>query len=294
MILQNLEQYMKKKICFVLSIFMTLAVNAQVESTGDTTLVKESPKKFYFAGKDGAKCSPDYEWVGTRNEGYYVVKQKGKLGVIDSLLNTVIPCSYDEGGKIVSEGLWNTMKDDFWGYLDMNGDEAIPFDYEFNRPFYKGYAYVGELVGGKVCFGLIDHTNTLIVPVKWANILYTDDVSTDINSVWVAKDSLYSRLDLKTNEISYPSMFGTVVFDGKGNSIVRSGKYWGAVDPDGKMVIPLKLTRRQMVADILKMMQDKEIQQIGEKDAYSLNIRMSQERYLLMLSDVVPDYLWDY
>lgn len=294
MILQNLEQYMKKKICFVLSIFMTLAVNAQVESTGDTTLVKESPKKFYFAGKNGAKCSPDYEWVGTRNEGYYVVKQKGKLGVIDSLLNTVIPCSYDEGGKIVSEGLWNTMKDDFWGYLDMNGDEAIPFDYEFNRPFYKGYAYVGELVGGKVCFGLIDHTNTLIVPVKWANILYTDDVSTDINSVWVAKDSLYSRLDLKTNEISYPSMFGTVVFDGKGNSIVRSGKYWGAVDPDGKMVIPLKLTRRQMVADILKMMQDKGIQQIGEKDAYSLNIRMSQERYLLMLSDVVPDYLWDY
>lgn len=294
MILQNLEQYMKKKVCFVLSIFMTLAVNAQVESTGDTTLVKESPKKFYFAGKDGAKCSPDYEWVGTRNEGYYVVKQKGKLGVIDSLLNTVIPCSYDEGGKIVSEGLWNTMKDDFWGYLDMNGDEAIPFDYEFNRPFYKGYAYVGELVGGKVCFGLIDHTNTLIVPVKWANILYTDDVSTDINSVWVAKDSLYSRLDLKTNEISYPSMFGTVVFDGKGNSIVRSGKYWGAVDPDGKMVIPLKLTRRQMVADILKMMQDKGIQQIGEKDAYSLNIRMSQERYLLMLSDVVPDYLWDY
>ena len=294
MILQNLEQYMKKKICFVLSIFMTLAVNAQVESTGDTTLVKESPKKFYFAGKDGAKCSPDYEWVGTRNEGYYVVKQKGKLGVIDSLLNTVIPCSYDEGGKIVSEGLWNTMKDDFWGYLDMNGDEAIPFDYEFNRPFYKGYAYVGELVGGKVCFGLIDHTNTLIVPVKWANILYTDDVSTDINSVWVAKDSLYSRLALKTNEISYPSMFGTVVFDGKGNSIVRSGKYWGAVDPDGKMVIPLKLTRRQMVADILKMMQDKGIQQIGEKDAYSLNIRMSQERYLLMLSDVVPDYLWDY
>ena len=294
MILQNLEQYMKKKICFVLSIFMTLAVNAQVESTVDTTLVKESPKKFYFAGKDGAKCSPDYEWVGTRNEGYYVVKQKGKLGVIDSLLNTVIPCSYDEGGKIVSEGLWNTMKDDFWGYLDMNGDEAIPFDYEFNRPFYKGYAYVGELVGGKVCFGLIDHTNTLIVPVKWANILYTDDVSTDINSVWVAKDSLYSRLDLKTNEISYPSMFGTVVFDGKGNSIVRSGKYWGAVDPDGKMVIPLKLTRRQMVADILKMMQDKGIQQIGEKDAYSLNIRMSQERYLLMLSDVVPDYLWDY
>jgi argininosuccinate synthase len=89
-------------------------------------------------------------------------------------------------------------------------------------------------------------------------------------------------------------MFGTVVFDGKGNSIVRSGKYWGAVDPDGKMVIPLKLTRRQMVADILKMMQDKGIQQIGEKDAYSLNIRMSQERYLLMLSDVVPDYLWDY
>ena len=294
MILQNLEQYMKKKVCFVLSIFMTLAVNAQVTSSGDTTLVKESPKKFYFAGKDGVKCSPDYEWVGTRNEGYYVVKQKGKLGVIDSLLNTVIPCSYDEGGKIVSEGLWNTMKDDFWGYLDMNGDEAIPFDYEFNRPFYKGYAYVGELVGGKVCFGLIDHTNTLIVPVKWANILYTDDVSTDINSVWVAKDSLYSRLNLKTNEISYPSMFGTVVFDGKGNSIVRSGKYWGAVDPDGKMVIPLKLTRRQMVADILKMMQDKGIQQIGEKDAYSLNIRMSQERYLLMLSDVVPDYLWDY
>lgn len=285
---------MTNRLLTIILSFMALVVKAQVASGGDTTLVKESPKKFYFATKDGKKCSEDFEWVGVKNEGYYVVKQNGKLGVIDSLFNSVIPCSFDEGGKIVSEGLWNTMQDDFWGYFDMSGNEAIPFDYEFNRPFYKGYAYVGELVDGKVCFGLIDHDNKLIVPVKWANILYTDDVGTDISAVWVTKDSLYSRLDLRTNQITFPSKFGTVAFDGQGNAMVRSGRFWGAIDVNGKMIIPLRLTRRQMVADVLKQMRDSGRQTIDDKDAYHLNIELSQERYAVMLSDKVPDYLWDF
>lgn len=284
---------MTNRLLTIILSFMALIANAKVLGVGDTTLVKESPKKFYFASKDGKKCSQDYEWVGVKSEGYYVVMQNGKLGVIDSLFNHVIPCSFEEGGKIVNEGLWNTMKDDFWGYLDMSGNEAIPFDYEFNRPFYKGYAYVGELVDGKICFGLIDHENKLIVPVKWANILYTDDVA-DISAVWVTKDSLYSRLDLRTNKISYPSKFGSVAFDGQGNAMVRSGKFWGAIDANGKMIIPLRLTRRQMVADVLKLMRDSGKQKIDDKEAYHLNITLSQERYAVMLSDKVPEYLWDY
>ena len=274
--------------------FVALTIDAQVLNGRDTTLVKESPKKFYFATKDGKKCSQDYEWVGMKNEGYYVVKQNGKLGVIDSLFNVVIPCSYDEGGKIVSEGLWNTIKDDFWGYLDMSGNDSIPFDYEFNRPFYKGYAYVGELVGGKVCFGLINHDNKMVVPVKWANILYTDDVAEDIHAVWVTSDSLYSRYDLRTSQLTFQSMFGDVLFDGQGNAMVRSGQFWGAVDVNGKMVIPLRLSRRQAVADVLKLMHDDGRQALSDNEAYRLNIEMSQERFGVMLDDIVPDYLWDY
>lgn len=37
-------------------------------------LVKESGNRSYFIDKTGKKVSPDYEMVGARSEGHYVVK----------------------------------------------------------------------------------------------------------------------------------------------------------------------------------------------------------------------------
>lgn len=258
------------------------------------SLVSESPKQHYFINKEGTKCSPDYEWVGERSEGYYVVKKDGKLGVVDSLTNIKLPCEYEEGGNVIGEGLWNTMKDDEWGFLDVNGQEVIPFEYEFTRPFYKGHAYIGDLVNGAVCFGLIDRNSQLVVPIRWSNILYTVDKNGQMPAVWVTADSLYSRLDVKTNEMKYPKKFNEVLFDNDGNSVVRSGKYWGSVDFQGNMIIPMRMTRQQTVFDVLKTMKRDGISKLSDSEAYRMNIRHSPERNNLMLSDMIPDYLWDY
>lgn len=258
------------------------------------SLVKESPKLAYFIDKTGSKCTDDYEWIGERKEGYYVVKHNGKYGVIDSLMQVKVPCDYDEGGITVSEGLWNATRDEEWGFLNMNGSETIPFKYEFTQPFINGHAYVGLLQPEGVRFGLIDHVGNLVVPIQYANINYTLDINGTMNAVWVANDSLYSRYDMRTRQITYTPGFDSVTFDTNGYCIVRSGTEWGVIDTEGRIKIPIRIGSEKLVRAMLNkayLMKDK---QITEGDIYRMSVYENKERNMKMLADRIPDSLWDY
>ena len=87
------------------------------------------------------------------------------------------------------------MSDDEWGYLNMMGQQAIPFEYEFTQPFFKGHAYIGELIDGDVRFGLINRNGNMVLPIKWKNIKYTLNNKGEMNAVWLTADSVYCRLD---------------------------------------------------------------------------------------------------
>lgn len=258
------------------------------------SLVKESPKLAYFIDRNGKKCTDDYEWIGERKEGYYVVKHNGKYGVIDSLMQVKVPYNYDEGGITVSEGLWNAMRDEEWGFLNMEGNETIPFKYEFTQPFINGHAYVGLLQLEGVRFGLIDHAGSLVVPIQYANINYTLDTNGEMNAVWVANDSLYSRYDMKTKQITYTPGFGFVTFDTSGHSIVRSGSVWGVIDTEGRIKIPVRIGSEKLVRAMLDKVYLMKDRKITEGDIYRMSVCENKERNMKMLTDRIPESLWDY
>ena len=255
--------------------------------------VVKTQKQQYFIDKTGNQCTPNYEWVGNRNEGCYVVKHEGCYGVIDSMMNIMIPCEYFDGGEIVSEGVWNTMEDDEWGYLNLQGQKAIPFAYEFAQPFSRGYASVGLLADAGVQFGLINHSGEVIVPVQYANIAYMPEKNGKMNSVWVATDTLLFRYDLQTHVFSYKPGFGTVTFDADGNCIVRQGDMWGVVNSEGKTRIPVRVGSEKVARSILAKTSNK-TGQLTEGEIYRMSIYESEERNERLISDRIPKYLWDY
>lgn len=258
-------------------------------------LVKESGNRSYFIDKTGKKVSPDYEMVGARSEGHYVVKLNGKYGVIDSLIHETIPCKYDEGGTYISEGLWNTMSDDEWGYLNMMGQQAIPFEYEFTQPFFKGHAYVGELIDGDVRFGLINRNGNMVLPIKWKNIKYTLNNKGEMNAVWLTADSVYCRLDTKTMKYSYQqSGFNDVEFDNQGNTLVRQGEFWGCVDTDGNQCIPARIPTKEMIISILDKMQKEGKKQLDYTETYRNSIYANEKRNYWNLRSQIPENMWDY
>lgn len=257
-------------------------------------LVNERAKKNYFIDHQGKKCTPDYEFVGALQEGHYVVCRQGLWGVLDSLLKECVPCKYEDGGKTVSEGLWNAMQNEEWGYVDLQGNKVIPFSYEITQPFYKGYAYVGEIAAEGFRFGLIDHQGKLLVPVKWADILYNPFRNGELESVWVAKDSLYSRFDLKTQQLSHLPGYGAVLFDADGNSIVRSNNRWGCVDAKGTLLIPAKVDSDEAVLNMLERVKRDGITQLTPIVFHRLMIYENRELNSHALTERIPDDLWDY
>ena len=257
-------------------------------------LVTENPKKKYFINHHGEKCSPDYEFVGDFQEGYYVVRREGLYGVIDSLLKERVPCKYEEGGNTVSEGLWNTMIDEKWGYLDMQGKTAIPFSYDMSQPFYMGYAYVCEMTDTDARFGIINRQGNIVVPAKWEDILYDPFGQKTLSTVWVASGSLYSRLDLNSQQLSHKPGYSSVLFDGEGNSIVCSNGKWGCVDASGKLLIPIRIDSEESVMNMIDRIRHDGITQLTPIVFHRLLIYEDNKRNAHALSDKIDDNLWDY
>ena len=257
-------------------------------------LVTENPKKNYFINHKGEKCSPDYEFVGDFQEGYYVVRKDGLYGLLDSLLKERVPCKYEEGGNTVSEGLWNTMVDEEWGYLDVQGQTAIPFRYDMSQPFYMGYAYVCKTVGTDMRFGLINHQGNMVVPAKWDDILYDPFGQKTLNTVWVASGTLYSRLDLKSQQLSHQPGYSSVLFDGEGNSLVCSNGKWGCVDASGKLLIPVRIDSEESVMNMIERIRREGIPELTPIMFHRLLIYENSKRNAHALSDKIDDSLWDY
>ena len=271
-------------------------------------LVTENPKKHYFIDFNGEKCSPVYEFVGDLREGCYVVRREGLYGVIDSLLQERVPCKYEEGGKTVSEGLWNTMIDEEWGYLDMHGKTVIPFRYDMSQPFYMGYACVCEMTDSDMRFGLINRQGDMVVPAKWEDILYdpfqsplsrggggeASGVAPSLSTVWVESGSLYSRLDLNSRQLSHQPGYSSVLFDGEGNSIVCSNGKWGCVDASGKLLIPVSIDSEETVMNMIERIRHDGITQLTPIVFHRLLIYENSKRNSHALSDKIDDSLWDY
>lgn len=101
------------------------------------------------------------------NNGYAIVKIKGKYGFIDREGNTVIPAVYEAAqgfGDMTTytpeDKLFGVQKNGKWGFVDISNKEVIPFVYDEVEPFSYGITMVKK--GDNR--GIITINNKVIAP----------------------------------------------------------------------------------------------------------------------------------
>jgi hypothetical protein len=110
----------------------------------------------------------------------------------------------------------------------------------------------------------------------------------------VASGSLYSRLDLNSQQLSHKPGYSSVLFDGEGNSIVCSNGKWGCVDASGKLLIPIRIDSEESVMNMIDRIRHDGITQLTPIVFHHLLIYEDNKRNAHALSDKIDDNLWDY
>ena len=81
--------------------------------------------------------------IGSFNNGLAPAKYLGKWGIVDSLMNPVVPFEYDSILP-TSDGMTAVCKDYKWGYLGPDLKPLITEKYAKAYPFANGCALVSE------------------------------------------------------------------------------------------------------------------------------------------------------
>ena len=92
-------------------------------------------------GKEVVSLKYDELYSHIFHEGLTDVKLNGKWGYIDKTGKEIIPMRYDKA-HIFSEGLAAVKLNNKWGYIDKTGKEVIPIKYNQVNEFFNGLARV--------------------------------------------------------------------------------------------------------------------------------------------------------
>jgi hypothetical protein len=165
----------------------------------DLILVVKDNKVGYINSKGELEIPLIYEpdpsiltW-GEFDRGLARIRIKGKMGIIDSTGNRVIPAIFEEIGEY--DGiLYPVKKYGKWGYADAKIKLAINYKYTQAYPFEGDYARVAK----KNKWGFIDRDGKTIVPIEYNKIIETEGIYI------FQTDSTYGMMDYTSTVILEP------------------------------------------------------------------------------------------
>jgi WG containing repeat len=138
-------------------------------------------------------------------------------------------------GTLFAYGPEPVRKGAMFGYVDQNGQLAIPFRYSSARQFADDGLAVAA-IGGK--FGFIDRSGSFVIPARF-------DYAGDFDALGFARvgfGGLSGKID-RRGRIIVPAKFNSVGnFSKAGLAIVSLNGLKGAVDVHGDVVVPIKFT----------------------------------------------------
>ena len=192
-------------------------------------------------------AEPQYNYIGSFNEGLCYVKKDGKCGYIDENGTLVIDMQYDDTQSF-SEGLAAVEINGKYGYINKNNVMVIPPQFDGGTTFTNGYAWVSIFENGTYYHYCIDKTGNRIGENVYGNTIY--NIYDSDGFAWLLNDTsqlsngyLWQLVD-KTGEVLVEQHRGYVysVFDRAGYVEIEAGTYGscktGIVDTkQGKMII---------------------------------------------------------
>jgi len=164
-----------------------------------------------------------------------VVKKNGKFGYIDKKGKEVVPCIYDDVSEF-SEGFAAVNKGGKYGVIDKSGKQIVPFKYDYIAKFCNGAALVG--IGGK--FGFINEKGEEIVSLNYVNgddnCYFYDGLARVVTK---PEEDVWNYIYInKSGEVIIGPIYDEARRFQEGLAVVKKGDMYGYIDTNGKEVIP--------------------------------------------------------
>ena len=188
----------------------------EVKKEGKTIFISTTGKKYSY-------CS------GGKKEGYYVVENNGKRGMVDKMGKEVLPCIYESVDYSFVEDYLRVKKNGKWGFVDTNWEEVLPCIYEEASDFSEGYVSVKK--GGK--WGFIDKKGKALLPFK-----YDEESFFFKGYARVRKGGGYGVIDITGEEV-VPCIYDGLSPLKSGAFVVENNDKYGIIDKSGKEVLPV-------------------------------------------------------
>ncbi|TRX72412.1 WG repeat-containing protein [Carboxylicivirga sp. M1479] len=229
-----------RKILSIISIALFISIGGMLAQTIDSTVASiyerhwEIETGIYRVMRDGkvgiiqsngqiiVPCEYNQVW-NLDDNGYFRVLKSGKAGVFHISGQIIIPAEYDQVWPF-SNDLAKVLKHGKLGYFNKQGEQVVPCEYQQIWAYDDGRARV--LKNGKI--GYIDVTGHEIIPCEYQQIW-----SYENGKARVLKDGKVGYIDYYGNEIIPPMYTHIWAFEnGKAKALLEGQMVW--IDETGQ------------------------------------------------------------
>jgi len=203
----------------------------------------------------------DDEYLFGEEENKTVIKN-GKYGIVNRVLGKLLveciyekPFGYTDGIFPYLGNLSVVYRNKKAGLLNEKGVEIVPCIFDGGKEPFKSMAldtYILAKQNNKS--GVIDTVGNLVVPCEYDEINTTED----FNFLDVVKNKKHGLFSLITNREIIIPLYDEPIWFGGDYAYVRLNKKYGAIDKEGKVIVPFKYANDDEVYLEMEKLQKKE------------------------------------
>ena len=180
----------------------------------ENSIIIEKDGKVGLCDNKSIIISPEYKEIkGIADDyknGYIVVNQEGKYGIIDFNKTTILDTKYDEIKPICSNGKYVVKQEDKYIIIDKNENKLVDNSFEDVKELNDSYIIIKE--NGK--FGVIDYDNN-----KKINNVY-DDIKNMNSEYFIAEKNGKYGVISKNDETQLNFEYSNISYVSSGDFIV--------------------------------------------------------------------------
>jgi hypothetical protein len=221
-----------------------LVANAEYDSlaalkTVDNELLLLSEKNNLYglislSGKE--LVATQYDEIATYSNGFFRVKQKGKYGFVNRAGKVYIKPQYDEASSF-ADGQAIVKKNGKYGVIDFKNQFKLQPKYSsiIRNPDYKYYAIKENDKTGSEKIFIYDLNGKKITDEAFDQIYIADSIA----QVRVVKNGKTKFFNVNTKVYAFDNSYDQAEAFKNGYAFVSNGGKWGAIDKQGKVIVPV-------------------------------------------------------
>jgi len=207
---------------------------------GDIAIVQNSEGRYLLINDRGVEISKSYDRIGEFNDGMARVVANGWLGFIDRSGKEVIDLAYeDEVESVFKNGLAKVSKTFHdgkkWGFINKQGKEVVPIKYRYLEDFYSGMAIYETSVDG---YGYIDNNGNEAIPADPNNRITQALHFGNGDRTLIKRNGIVVLIN-KSGDVIKTYKSEDIGWRYEKVIMVGQSGHWGFIDNDGNIIAPL-------------------------------------------------------